>query len=137
MWKKKVSSSIHLKNKLDLLSMLETYKKLDKQKMKEEEYGQKSYLRTMNLSSGRTFFSARASMLSTVKANFKSDPRYAGDFRCECLEHEDDQASLLTCRLYERHRDGLDLLNSDEDLVTYYKLIIDERRKKAEQLRIN
>ena len=78
-WKKKVLEAVHSKNKMDLLNLLDSYKKLDKEKLREEEYGMKKYLKSMNISSARTFFSARASMLSTVRANFKSDPRFASD----------------------------------------------------------
>ena len=134
MWKKKVSSAVHSKNKQDLLLLLDSYKKLDKEKLKEEEYGQKKYLKSMNITNVRTLFSARASMLTTIKANFKGDPRYAAtDYMCECGEHQDTQSNLLTCRLYERHREGLDLHNSDAHLVKYYQLIIQERQKDNEK----
>ena len=132
-WKKKILEAVHLKNKRDLLTLLESYKKLDSDKIREEEYGQKTYLKSMNISSARTLFSARASMLSTVKANFKNDARYAAvDYMCECGDHVDTQSDLLTCALYEKHREGLDLLNSDDHLVKYYQLVIQERLKERE-----
>ena len=135
MWKKRISTAIHLKNKKELLLMLDSYRKLDKEKIREEVYGQKSYLKSMKMDSARTFFSARASMLSTVKANFKGDAKFAADnYMCECREHVDTQADLLNCRLYERHREGLDLLNNDHHLVKYYRLVIKERREKEENL---
>ena len=130
----KVSSAVHAKNKWDLLLLLDSYKKLDKEKLKEEEYGQKKYLKSMNITNVRTLFSARASMLITIKANFKGDPRYAAtDYMCECGEHQDTQSNLLTCRLYERQREGLDLYNSDAHLVKYYQLVIKERQKDKEK----
>ena len=133
-WKKKVLEAVHSKNKMDLLNLLESYKKLDKEKLREEEYGMKKYLKSMNISSARTFFSARASMLTTVKSNFKGDPKYAAvDYMCECNEHQDTQSGLLTCRLYEKQREGLDLHGSDAHLVQYYQRVIKERLKEKEE----
>ena len=74
MWKKKIHSAIHSKNKRELLAMLESYKKLDKEKLKQEDYGQKSYLKSMKMDSARTFFSARASMLGTIKLTSRETP---------------------------------------------------------------
>ena len=134
MWKKTISKAIHSKNRKDLLTLLESYKKLDKEKLMDEEYGEKRYLKTMNISSARTFFSARASMLSTIKANFKGDPRYAADnYVCDCGEHQDTQSGLLTCRLYEKQRQDLDILGCDEHLVLYYQRVIAERLKEREK----
>ena len=68
-------------------------------------------------------------MLTSVQANFKNNPEYkANGYKCKCGE-EDNQANLLTCPLYEHLRDGLDLINSDIDLVTYFQLVIEERQK--------
>ena len=128
-WRKLILHKIHQKNKSDLLSLLESYKKLDRNKFEKEEYGQKSYLKTMTISQSRTFFSARSMMLTSVQWNFKSDPAFAAnEYKCECGDL-DTQANLLTCRLYEHLREGLDLAGSDTDLVKYYQLVISERQK--------
>ena len=110
--------------------MLNNYRKLDTEKFSQEEYGAKSYLSSMILKESRTFFSARARVLQTIKWNFKGNAEYAAvDYVCECEEHCDDPEGLLSCRLYESHREGLDLANSNFDLVKYYQLIIEERTK--------
>ena len=128
-WQKLVKQRTHEKNKSDLLSLLKSYKKLDVEKFTKEEYGLKSYLKTMTISQSRTFFSARSMMLSSVQWNFKNDPVFAAnEYMCECGDL-DTQANLLTCRLYEHLRDGLDLAGSDTDLVKYYQLVINERQK--------
>ena len=106
-----VKSRVHEKNKADLLIQMRTYKKLEVDKLSSESYGQKSYLSSMKISEARTFFSARSMMLSTVKYNFKGNPVYAAnEYKCECGDL-DTQANLVTCRLYEHLREGLDLLN--------------------------
>ena len=110
--------------------MLVKYKKLDSEKFSIEKYGSKAYLSSMKLSESRTFYSARAMVLRTIKYNFKGNPEYAAaDYMCECNEHRDDQESLLTCTLYEHLREGLDVVNSDHDLVKYYMLVIEDRSK--------
>ena len=125
-----IDERIQQKNYQDLSSMLESYKKLDKDKFMSEEYGRKPYLKTMNISAARTMFSARSMMLTSVKWNFKSNPKYAADeYKCECGEHVDTQDNLLTCNLYQDLREGLDITNSDSDLVKYYQLVIRERQK--------
>ena len=102
---------------------------MDSDKLSDEDYGRKSYLSSMTLSQSRTFFSARSSMLSTVQANFKNHPQFkANNYKCECGD-EDNQPNLLTCPLYDHLRVGLNLVNSDIDLVTYFQLVIEERQK--------
>ena len=132
-WKKHVSKKVHLKNKREILSKFNSSKKLDKEKLSSEEYDMKKYLSTMKMSEGRTFFSSRSMMISTVQCNFKSKPEYkANDYKCKCGDHLDTQTNLLTCRLYEHLREGLDLANSDTDLVRYFQLVIKERHQEQE-----
>ena len=109
------------------------YSKLDIDKLSSEEYGLKEYFRTFNISEARTMFSARSSMLSTVQTNFKNNPQYkANEYKCKCGEL-DTQSNLLSCRLYSHLRNGLDLANSDSDLVRYYQLVIQDRLKEQEK----
>ena len=75
-WAKYVKSQINLKNKNDLIKQIESYKKLDKDKLALESYGMKKYISTMKVSEARTFFSARSMMLSTVQYNFKNNPEF-------------------------------------------------------------
>ena len=127
-WRKLILRKIHSKNKSELLSLLDSYKKLDRNKFENEEYGQKSYLKTMTTTQSRTFFSSRSMMLTSVQWNFKSKPVFAAnEYKCECGDL-DTQANLLTCRLYKHLREGLDLVGSDTDLVKYYQLVISERQ---------
>ena len=84
----------------------------------------------MNIFAARTLFSARSMMLSSVKWNFKSNPKYAAEeYKCE-WGNVDMQDNLLTWFLYKNLREGLDLINSDSDLVIYYQLVFEERQKK-------
>ena len=131
-WAKYLKSQINSKNKNDLIKQINSYKKLDKEKLSVESYGMKKYISTMKVSEARTFFSARSMMLSTVQYNFKNNPEFkANEYRCKCGEL-DTQSSLLTCRLYSHLREGLDLSNSDADLVRFFQLVIQERQEEEQ-----
>ena len=114
---------------------MQTYKKLDVEKLTDKGYGIKPYLAEMTVPRARTFFAARSSMLSTVKLNFKNKKEYAEkDYLCECGEHPDSQAALLTCRIYAHLKEGLNIFGSDNDLVTYYLRVIKDRHDKENNI---
>ena len=75
-WGKMIRYHIHAKNKSDILTKIQSYKKLEYESVRNEEYGMKSYLKTMSLSESRTFFSARSRMLKTVQMNYKHNPEH-------------------------------------------------------------
>ena len=125
-WKYIAKEAVNKQNKLHLLEQSKSYKKLSFQKLSSEDYGLKSYIRTMNMSSARVFFAARAQMLVTVQHNYKNKPEYvANQWLCQCGE-PDLQAHLETCSSYLHLQQGLDL-KVDIDLVKFYQLVIKER----------
>ena len=129
-WSRLVKEKVHNKNKTDLLYLIRANRKLDVEKLCSEEYGMKSYLSSMRLSDGRTFFSARSMMLNTFQWNFKSNPEFRDNgFKCVCKEHIDSQSEVLNCRLYEHLKEGLDVYTSDLDLVKFFQLVTQERLK--------
>ena len=75
-WGKMIRYHIHAKNKSDILTKIQSYKKLEYESVRNEEYGMKSYLKSMSLSESRTFFSARSRMLKTVQMNYKHNPEH-------------------------------------------------------------
>ena len=131
-WKKIIGSLIHTKNQSDILSQVQSYKKLEYESMKNELYGMKSYLKTMNLSESRTFFAARSHMLRSIQMNYKHNPEYvANNYKCFCGE-DDHQSHLASCPSYSHLREGPDLAGSDRDLVLYYQRVIRERENREE-----
>ena len=132
-WKKVVHKKLHEKNKSDLLNLIRPYKKLNYDVLVNEEYGQKAYLKNLNLSQARTCFAARAQTLRTVQMNFKNKPEYVkNQWKCICGE-DDYQSHLPSCKSYAHLREGLDLAGSDRDLVTYYQRIIRQREQEDEE----
>ena len=132
-WKKLISSQIHKKNKDDILNLIKPYKKLSYEKIINEEYGQKTYMKNMNVSQARTFFAIRAQTLRTVQMNFKHKPEYVlNQWKCSCGE-DDIQSHLPHCLSYEHLREGLNLEESDHDLVLYFQRVIREREREADR----
>ena len=132
-WKKIAKEAIQKKNRTELLDRMKSYKKLEPSRFAEEDCGAQPYLKNMNISYARTFFSSRAHMLKSVQMNFKRKEEYAANqYKCSCGE-EDHQSHLISCPSYQHLRQGLDLERSDSDLVRYYQLIIKEREQKEDK----
>ena len=89
----------------------------------------KEYVTKFNLKDARTKFALRSMMLPTIQMNFKNKNEFKrNDYKCIC-GNEDHQSHLISCPSYAFLRVDLDILNSDQDLVSYYQLIVEERRK--------
>ena len=128
-WKSLIKSRIYSLNRSQLLTKIESYRKLDYDKLSREEYEVKPYLRDMNLRDARTLFSARSRMLP-LQANYKGVPEYReNNYLCECKEHEDSQAKVVSCQLYVHLKEGLDL-STDIGLVKYFQRVIHERESR-------
>ena len=129
LWNKQIKSKIHEKNRSELLNRIRSYSKLEYSKFVNEEYGQKEYLNNMKINDARTYFAMRGRMLRTVQMNFKNKPEYiANQYKCICGE-DDHQVHLTMCPSYAHLREGLDLDESDNDLVRYYQMVIREREQ--------
>ena len=76
-WNKLIINKIHNQNQIQILSRIESYKKLDHAKLSAEHYGLKEYLKNMNIFDARTLFASRSQMLRTVRMSFKN--MYAED----------------------------------------------------------
>ena len=129
-WKSRVKQCTIEKNKRELLSRMAVYKKIDCNRLKDEEFEMKPYLKNSKLADARILFQSRCKMLSTVKMNFKNHPKYIQDaWICSGCTLMDSQEHLLWCSGYSQLRVGLDL-GSDEDLAHYYRSIIRMRDAK-------
>ena len=72
-WKRPVNQKIKDKNKNDLLSSMERYKKLDTNKHREENFELKPYMTNLTMQAAQLKFAIRSKMMKTVKLNFKND----------------------------------------------------------------
>ena len=100
---------------------LQSYDKLEN--LKEEEFGQKDYLKTLTMEEARMFFRVRTKMVK-CKLNQSSDPRNrASLWRCSGCGYIDSQTHILHCPSYQDLREGKDL-NSDRDVANYFKEVL-------------
>ena len=102
---------------------------MDVEKLQNEEYKAKDYLKSLNIADARLKFALRSCMTRTVQANFKNDPIFrSNDWKCQYCQVLDNQDHVLRCPLYANFRTGKDLHN-DKDLVQYFRKVIDIRSK--------
>jgi hypothetical protein len=97
--------------------------------IKEESYGEKSYLTEMNLPDARMNFSLRSRMFK-CKMNYLNTPKYRAEmWSCDsCQTCIDSQSHILYCPAYQQLREGKSL-TSDQDIVSYFKEVLEIRIK--------
>ena len=118
------------RNKAHLLKEIQTkYKKLDYSILVNEKYELKDYLKTMTLSKARMKFRIRTKMVENIAFNYSSDPKFTNRlWLCTHCDRMDSQSHVIICEGYKHLREGKDL-NSDTDLVDYFKGVISLREK--------
>ena len=110
------------------------YKKVDIDRLKEDDFSMKTYFSTMNIYDSRMRFKIASKMFPTVKMNFQSDRKFMSElWSCTgCTDpgdasgFRDSQEHLLLCDAYKIYRDGKDL-DTDVGLVNYFKEILCSR----------
>ena len=78
-WKILIRKKIVEKNRLDLLSQMEGFKKIDYEQCKSEELKIKGYFKSMNVADARLAFKIENFVVPTVKLNFKSDKQFKAE----------------------------------------------------------
>jgi hypothetical protein len=124
-WKTIINKEAKNQNEKMLKKMIEKGSKLEV--MKNESYGKKAYLTEMSFHNARINFSIRARMFD-CKMNSMNNPAYKNDlWRCDsCESCIDSQSHILYCPAYKKLREGKNL-SSDEDIVTYFKEVMQIR----------
>ena len=129
-----VKRKLSIKNKDDLFTESRKYKKIDLNNY-QGELQMKSYLKDLNLESGRMIFRKNARLIKTVMMNFKSMKKYKSlKYICQdCIQmnppvsHLDNQETLMTeCLGNADLRSDLNL-RDDTQLAEYLKRVIDRR----------
>ena len=129
-WKKIVKKKVTDKNRESLLEIVKKkYKKLDYEVIKEENCELKDYIKSLNLPDARLKFAMQAKMTKTVQMNFKGEPKYIKNgWKCQDCDTPDTQDHILRCPCYQQLRVGKNL-DSDKDLVQYFRKVIQVREK--------
>ena len=128
-WKKLVKEAIVEESEKELKEKISKLKKLKDGPMKNETFGTKDYLKSMDLTEARLKFKFRSKMLD-VKMNYSHDPVFSKDlWKCDSCERSiDTQNHILWCPAYSEIREGKSL-NNDEDLISYLKKVMNVRDK--------
>ena len=105
------------------------YNKLEFEKLKEEKYEMKDYVKSMRMNDGRLNFQIRSKMVRNIAFNYSSDPKYSSQlWHCTHCDRMDSQSHVLICESYKYLREGKDL-SSDQDLVKYFRDVLALREK--------
>ena len=122
-----VTQKISDKNREYLIEKAKIYKELDHLELACEEYKQKDYFSSLNLSRARLKFQERALCVETCRTFFTQDPKnISASFKCFHCPINDFISHWRTCPRYETFRTNR-RLSLDEDLLDYYRDIIQLR----------
>ena len=104
-----------------------------KEKVKEfsqEEYGMKTYFKTLNLHDARTIFKKRSKMMQYIKMNFSNDLKYQKElWMCNsCQSSIDTQSHVMWCHAYAQLRENKSMDN-DKDIAKYLQEVLKIRSK--------
>ena len=126
-WKTKVKNGAIQQNSKLLSKEIEKSSKLEV--MKTENYGEKPYITEMNMHDARINFQLRSRMF-LCKMNYLNHPQYKAElWKCDsCQTCIDSQSHILYCPAYQQLREGKSL-SSDQDIVTYFKEVLQIRLK--------
>ena len=133
-WKTCINRKISEQNEKEILTMMNSYKKIDAEDYTNESCKIQPYLKALNSKDARLRFKLRAKMTPTVKMNFMSDPIFSENlWTCDgCPEANildrcrDTQSHILTCEGYSDLRINKDL-DSDKGLVDYFDAVLKRR----------
>jgi hypothetical protein len=98
-----------------------------------EEYGRKSYFSKMMPGEVRDYFSTRVMMLP-LAGNYSKDNRFRRTgWLCLCGEREEQEHIRLHCRKYNGIRVKYTDLLSDDNLVQFFREVLDRRDMVCEE----
>ena len=125
-WKKIIKTAIVARNEKDLKQKMNKLSKLEL--MKNENFEERDYLNKMNMHDARLHFRIRTKTIK-CKMNQPSD-RFNKEnlWRCPACGNIDTQKHIKWCPAFKELREGRSL-NSDSDLVGYFKDVLKIREK--------
>ena len=127
-FKRRVQCAAKEKNRKDLLTLIEPYRKLSFAELSEEDFETKPYFHELNLQQARLRFAIDTKMLRTIKSYYPSDKKNEDDFwECQHCSRIDSVRHLLRCPFFEELRVNKNLHSNQEDLVEYFRQIINVR----------
>ena len=132
-YRKLVTKALHKENEKRLRKGSEAKEKCIK--MRTENYGKQNYLKDKNIGASRNHYKARYRM-TNFAGNFSKDKRFAkSNWLCECKRSSETEVHILEgkCEAYSKIREKYGDLTTDEDLVSYFSEILEERERLQEE----
>ena len=132
-WKQTVSQYYKLKNEEELLKMMAGSHKVEYEKISKEKCEVKDYMKELPYNGALVKFRLRAKLFPTIKSHFKNNREYEEDlYSCpEGCVAVDTTRHIERCPKYADLREGF-CLDRDSDLVSYFQLVLERRRKTEE-----
>ena len=139
-WKKKIYQYTRNKNKEELIDLASSYKKLDHNSWKDEEFERKDFFDELDLESVRMMMKIKGGMVNTIRGNFKQKYRRKNQsITCQsCKEVRDEEHPesekpidsqlhvIEECEAFEDLRHEYDI-HSNKGLVEFFKLVIKKK----------
>ena len=134
MYRKVVSVACHIKNEQLIRSQAEGKVKCDK--ISQEKYGKKDYIKNNQIHHVRQTFKAKFGMYPFA-GNFSKDKRFARtDWLCRCGKAREEENHLTSgeCELFGEIRAEFDNLDDDNNLVEFFNRVLEMRDRLDEEL---
>ena len=124
-----VTQALHKENERRLLKASENKKKCDT--MLKEKYGKREYLKDKNILDSRIHYKTRYKMMNFA-GNFKKDKRFSKtNWLCKCQISTEEESHLMdgSCSIYGNIRRKYGDLSGEDDLVSFFSDILEERER--------
>ena len=128
-YRKVVTEAVHEENKRRLLKAAENKTKCEN--MTKEDYGKKEYLKEKSIKDSRAQYKARYKMTSFA-GNFKNDKRFSkSNWLCKCKMEIEEESHLMeeSCPVYGNIRQKYGDLKMEDDLVSFFSDVLEERER--------
>ena len=126
-YRKMVTEALHRLNEKRIKAQSENKPKCDR--ISQENYGKKSYLKETSISKTRLLFKTRFGMMNFA-GNFSRDRKFAKtDWLCKCRESKEYESHLLDgrCKVYGTIRSKYGEMKTEDDLVNFFSEVLEER----------
>ena len=126
-YKELVTEACHRQNEIILRKQAQGRGKCDR--IENESYGKKSYIENTSIFDTRQMYKTRFKM-QPFAANYSNDARFRKtNFLCRCLLEKEGEGHLMSgkCPVYKDIRDKYDNLEDLEDLVAFFKEVLERR----------
>ena len=128
-WRKFISEKIKQKNRLCLLEMAKSLKKVDYFSVACEEFKLSDYFSELSLELARTKFREVSKCMQTCRSHASSDPvNIRAMYRCHDCSSQDSLGHWWVCDAYKNLRINKSK-DSDKDICEFYRAVINKRQE--------